>query len=111
MEMGRFRLDLLFCKNDLNLTQILQNVHVHTKILKIKEIKEKHFLLCSKSTGEGKENYTTYKENILKSQVRHRNRKSSVSLGLQHTLSTACTCQQVCHSHVQAFFLSGARMR
>lgn len=64
MEMSRFGLDLSFCKNDPNLTQILQNFRVHTKILKIKESEEKHLLVCNESTGEGKEKYITYKENI-----------------------------------------------
>lgn len=63
MEINRFGLDLPLCKNDPDLIKILQNVHVHTKILKIKEIKEKHFLVCSESTGEEKEKYITYKEN------------------------------------------------
>lgn len=63
MEINRFGLDLHFCKNDPNLAKILQNFHVHTKILKIKEMKEKHFLVCNESIGEEKENYITYKEN------------------------------------------------
>lgn len=63
MEINRFGLDLPFCKNDPNLTKILQNFHVHTKILKIKEMKEKHFLVCNESIGEEKEKCITYKEN------------------------------------------------
>lgn len=54
MEINRFGLELPFCENDTNTTKLFQIFYVHAVVLKIEEIKEKHFVVCNESTGDGK---------------------------------------------------------
>lgn len=51
MEINRFGLELPFCENDTNTTKLFQIFYVHAVVLKIEEIKEKHFVVCNESTG------------------------------------------------------------
>lgn len=99
MKINRFGLDLPFCKNYPNLTKILQNFHVHTKILKIMEMKEKLF-------GLEHRRWKREVSNLIKNQLRYWNTKGPSQAPNRFTHK--CVWGNF-FLLFKSFFLSGAR--